>query len=140
MALGHAVVAPGGRGCVTPDPRLSFASLVAMGVGAASLGSNIFVFAQTLAGPSVAGKWTGLQNMIGNLCGVVAGPLSGWIVDYTGRFWWAFVIALVLPVIGGISWVFAVGPVLTNRVVVALKQSHRCEHSGPSVASPQRAA
>ena len=111
-----------------------------MGVGCGIVGPNIFVFAQTLAGPSVAGKWTGLQNMIGNLCGVVVGPLSGWIVDYTGRFWWAFVIASVLPVIGGISWVFAVGPL--EQIAW---QPHASSPTGASTpdraaASPQRAA
>ncbi len=111
MALGHGLVAVGVLGCAAANPRVSFACLVMMGIGCGIVGPNIFVFAQTLAGPSVAGKFTGLQNMVGNLCGVVVGPLSGLIVDDTGHFWWAFVIASVLPVLGGLSWVFLVGPV-----------------------------
>ncbi len=110
MALGHAIVAASVLGCAAADARLSFVSLMIMGIGCGIAGPNIFVFAQTLAGPSAAGKWTGLQNGFANLAGVVVGPLSGLIADYTGHFWWAFVIASVVSVLGGIFWVFVVGP------------------------------
>jgi len=48
--------------------------------------SNGWAIAQTLAGPLAAGRWTGVQNSIGNLAGWVAPALTGFLVDRTGRF------------------------------------------------------
>ena len=56
-----------------------------MGFACGFTGPTIYVFAQTLAGPAVAGRWTGLQNAIGNLAGVVVAPLTGLVVDRTGN-------------------------------------------------------
>jgi len=41
--------------------------------------SNIWAITQTLAGPYAAGRWTGLQNFVGNLAGVVAPALTGFV-------------------------------------------------------------
>jgi MFS family permease len=91
-----------------PLTRLSFAGLIVMGLGCGFVGPNIYVFAQTLAGPSVAGKWTGLQNCLGNLAGVIVGPLTGWIVDRTGHFGSAFGICSAVAACGIVSWVLLV--------------------------------
>jgi MFS transporter, ACS family, D-galactonate transporter len=110
MGLGHIVVAAGVLGCAAADARVSFISLIIMGAGFGLVGPNLYVFAQTLAGPTLAGKWTGLQNTFGNLAGVVVAPLTGFVVDRTGHFGWAFVIAAVVAVVGAVSWVVIVGP------------------------------
>ena len=110
MGIGHSVVAAGVLGCGAEDARLLFVSLIVMGAGYGLVGPNIYVFAQTLAGRTVAGKWTGLQNGFGNLAGVVVAPLTGFIVDRTGHFWWAFVVAASVAAVGVISWVVIVGP------------------------------
>ncbi|MFP5267778.1 MAG: MFS transporter, partial [Acidobacteriota bacterium] len=55
------------------------------------------------------GKWTGLQTCVGNLAGVVVGPLTGWIVDRTGHFALAFSLCAGVAVFGGICWVVVVG-------------------------------
>lgn len=111
MGIGHSLVVIGVLASSAADPRLSFAGLVVMGVGSGFIGPNIYVFAQTLAGPSVAGKWTGLQNCLSNFAGVVVGPLTGWIVDRTGHFASAFAICAVVAAVGGIVWVMFVGRV-----------------------------
>ena len=111
MAVGHSLLAVGVLACSAADPHLLLAGLVVMGFGSGFIGPNIYVFAQTLAGPSVAGKWTGLQNCFGNFAGVVVGPLTGWIVDRTGHFGSAFVICSVVAAVGGIAWVMLVGRV-----------------------------
>src|SRR6185437_10630288 len=77
MAVGHSLVALGVLACSAADSHLSLAGLLVMGFGSGFIGPNIYIFAQTLAGPSVAGKWTGLQNCLANLAGVVVGPLTG---------------------------------------------------------------
>lgn len=111
MAIGHSLLAVGVLACSASDPRISLAGLLVMGVGSGFIGPNVYVFAQTLAGPSVAGKWTGLQNCFGNLAGVVVGPLTGWIVDRTGHFASAFIICAIVAAAGGIVWVVFVGRV-----------------------------
>ena len=71
--------------------------------------SNTWAITQTLAGPQASGKWTGMQNFLGNLAGVVASALTGLVVDRTGRFFWAFIITAVIASLGSLSWIFIVG-------------------------------
>jgi MFS family permease len=66
---------------------------------------------QTLAGPEMVGRWTGMQNFIGNLGGAVAPFLTGYLLDRTGRFYWPFFIAAGIAWIGALSWAFIVGPI-----------------------------
>ncbi|MBS1828844.1 MAG: MFS transporter [Acidobacteria bacterium] len=61
---------------------------------------TIFAITQTLAGPLAAGKWTGLQNGFANLAGVAAPLLTGWIVQVTGGFHLAFVLAAMIALAG----------------------------------------
>jgi MFS transporter, ACS family, D-galactonate transporter len=88
--------------------------LVMLVLGVISFGvtsSNVWAITQTLAGPQAAGRWTGFQNFIGNLAGVVAPALTGFVVGRTGHFYWAFAILLAVTIMGTLSWVFLVGPV-----------------------------
>jgi MFS transporter, ACS family, D-galactonate transporter len=109
MGTGHLLVVAGVLSCNAMDPRVSFVGLMLMGVGSGFIGPSIYVFSQTLAGPSVAGKWTGLQTCVGNISGVVVGPLTGWIVDRTGHFASAFVVCAGIELLGSICWVLVVG-------------------------------
>lgn len=67
---------------------------------------------QTLAGPAAAGKWTGIQNCIGNLGGVVSPALTGWLVTQTGSFTLAFALSAGVLVLGVGAYVF-----LIDRIV-----------------------
>ncbi len=73
--------------------------------------SNVWAITQTLAGPSAAGKWTGMQNCIGNISGVVAPALTGFLVQQTGQFFLAFVAVAAALVLGACSYIFLVGKV-----------------------------
>ncbi|MGH8092308.1 MAG: MFS transporter [Chthoniobacterales bacterium] len=115
MALGHSIIASALLGLASANARTSFVCLMMMGVGSGFVGPTIYVFAQTLAGPSVAGRWTGLQNSFANLAGIVVAPLTGLVVDSTGQFWWAFVLAATITLLGGASWVFLTGPLAQVR-------------------------
>ena len=71
--------------------------------------SNHWAFSQFLSGPATAGKWTGLQNCVGNFAGVLGPVVSGYAVQITHSFFSAFAIAsgfLVMAVAG--SW-FVIG-------------------------------
>jgi MFS family permease len=85
----------------------SIGALLAMagcGVGIGIWTPALFVSAQTLAGPHAAGRWFGIQNCIGNLAGMSASLVTGMVVDRTGHFGSAFVIAAVLAVIGIVAF------------------------------------
>jgi ACS family D-galactonate transporter-like MFS transporter len=66
---------------------------------------------QTLAGPLAAGRWTGVQNFIGNFAGWVAPTLTGFLLDRTGRFYWPFFITAGVAWVGAFSWGLVVGRV-----------------------------
>jgi MFS family permease len=61
---------------------------------------NIFAVSQTLGGARAAGQWMGVQNFLGNLSGVIAPLATGFVVDRTGQFFWAFAIASAVAVAG----------------------------------------
>jgi MFS family permease len=72
---------------------------------------NLWAITQTLAGPRAAGKWTGVQNGVGNLAGVAGPWLTGWVVERTGQFYLAFVVAAAIVLTGAAIFVFGIGPI-----------------------------
>ncbi len=73
--------------------------------------SNVYAITQTLAGPRAAGKWTSFQNGFGNLSGVAAPWFTGWIVQRTGEFYLAFLVAAAVALCGAACYVIGVGPI-----------------------------
>jgi len=59
----------------------------------------------------MAGRWTGWQNSLGNLAGVIAPAVTGFVIDYTGRFFLAFVIMAVVALLAAVSYILVFGPV-----------------------------
>ena len=82
---------------------------------------NLWAITQTLAGPRAAGKWTGVQNGVGNLAGVAGPWLTGWVVDRTGQFYLAFVVAAAIVLTGAAIFVFGIGPI--RQVEVRSRQT-----------------
>lgn len=70
--------------------------------------SNHWAITQTLAGPAAAGKWSGMQNTAGQLAGVIAPLVSGFIVQATGHYFWAFLSPAVIAVLGAGCYVFLI--------------------------------
>ncbi len=88
--------------------------IAALMLGVISFGvwtSNVWAITQTLAGPRAAGRWTGFQNFFGSLAGIVAPALTGFVLDRTGHFYWAFAILTAVALAGMMSWIFLVGPI-----------------------------
>lgn len=83
---------------------LFFAACFALGLTTA----NHWAVTQTMAGPLAAGKWTGMQNAFGNIAGIVAPLLTGFIVDKTGSFYLAFVVVAAVVVLGAASFIFVI--------------------------------
>jgi MFS transporter, ACS family, D-galactonate transporter len=80
---------------------------VCMGMAAC----NIWAITQTMAGPGLVGRWTGVQNFVGNFAGAVAPALTGFLLDRTSHFFWAFLITAAVVWTGALSWALVVGPV-----------------------------
>ena len=70
--------------------------------------ANHWAVTQTIAGPTAAGKWTGMQNAFGNLAGVTAPYVTGLIVEQTKSFYLAFVAVAVVVVLGALSFAFVI--------------------------------
>ena len=66
--------------------------------------SNHWAIAQTLAGTSMAGRWSSVQNGIANLSGVVAPWATGVIVQWTGSARMSFVLTGAIALGGALSW------------------------------------
>jgi len=94
---------------VLRGPGSSVAALILGVIFFGVLSSNVWAITQTLAGPQAAGRWTGFQNFVGNLAGVVAPALTGYVLQRTGHFYWAFAILAGVAFAGAVSWVFLVG-------------------------------
>jgi MFS family permease len=90
--------------CAFGTPELMVAALLLQSVGRGLGGFNLYAIGQTLAGPTATAKWIGLQNCIGNIAGVVSPIVTGLIVDATGNFTIAFVVAAFISSIGFLAW------------------------------------
>ena len=98
--------------CAALSPTPISVVLLALGIMCQSIGSsNVWAITQTLAGPYAAGRWTGLQNFVGNLSGIIGPTLTGVVLERTGHFYWPFAIVTAVALMGASSWIFIVGPV-----------------------------
>ena len=73
--------------------------------------SSHWAIPQTIAGPIAAGKWTGLQNCLANFAGVAAPWITGFAVERTGHFFWAFAVCSAVVLVGAAAYAFLMGPV-----------------------------
>jgi ACS family D-galactonate transporter-like MFS transporter len=109
--------------CVA-GPTLSVVMLLLVGASVGSTTASIWPISQTLAGPRASGRWTGLQCAFGNTSGALASAVTGFILDRTGNFFWAFAVAAALCIAGVLSWLLLVCPVepviWTRRTSVVL--------------------
>ncbi len=98
---------------VVSDPNVSIGLLMLACMAFGTYTSNHWAITQTLSGPLAAGRWTSIQNGIGNLSGIVASWFTGFVVDQTKSFAMAFVVAAAVVLAGAFFWGVMVGPVAT---------------------------
>jgi len=97
------------------DLRVSMALLVGAYLAFGLFSSNHWAITQTLAGPLAAGRWTGLQNGIANLAGVIAPYVTGLIIAQTGSYYLAFSSASIILLIGAFCYLFVVQEVASVK-------------------------
>lgn len=97
---------------VVVDGRLaSMACLMFACIAYGVFASSHWAIPQTIAGPLAAGKWTGLQNCLANLAGVIAPAVTGFAVERTGHFFWAFAVCSAVVLSGAAAYAFLLGRV-----------------------------
>jgi MFS family permease len=96
--------------CTAVGPRpVALASIFAYQVLCGLQSPGVFAISQIIAGPAAAGRWVGIQNTIGNLAGIVAPALTGFLLDWTGgHFTLPFVMAAAVGVVGFVGYVFMI--------------------------------
>ncbi len=84
--------------------RVSLVLLYASCIAFGTYTSNHWAITQTLAGPVMAGRWTSMQNGIGNFSGIAASWLTGNVVERTASFRMAFLVAALIALVGAAMW------------------------------------
>jgi MFS family permease len=70
--------------------------------GASSPG--VYAIPEILGGTRATGRWVGIQNSLGNLAGIAAPWLTGFLIEQTGHFTLAFLVAAAMSLIGLLGW------------------------------------
>jgi len=86
------------------EPR---AGVWLLGIAAVFLGITtpmIFSIGATLAGPRAAGRWAAAQNFTGQLAGIPAPLFTGYLIDRTGGYAWAFGAAAASALLAMAAW------------------------------------
>ena len=104
LLAGFAGIAVCMSGCALIGPLGSLLAMAGCGVCLGMVMPAIYASAQTLAGPEAAARWFGVQNFLANLAGISAPVITGIVIDRTGSFSFAFLIAAVLALVGMIAY------------------------------------
>jgi len=113
ITVGHLGVAVCMAVCALGGPTASVVGLVASGLFFGMNTATIFPIGQILGGPHAAGKWMGVQNCLGNLAGILAPIVTGYVVDATGKFGLAFALAAAISLVGILGWTVIIRQVET---------------------------
>ena len=105
MALFAVIFMPA---ALVSDAKLSLWLMIAASFCFGLFSSNLWAVTQTLAGTAAAGKWTGIQNMFGNIAGIVVPVVTGFILDKTGQFSWAVASVCGFMMIGALSYLLII--------------------------------
>jgi dipeptide/tripeptide permease len=92
------------------DDRMTSVWLLAIslcGLGVAS--PNTWTLTQAVCSKTLVGTVSGIQNFGGNLGGIIAPFLTGYIADKTNSFELAFIICGVLLIVGMFAYIFLIG-------------------------------
>jgi MFS family permease len=106
MALNHAVSIAAMVGMALLPLQGSIACLLLYEVVLGVSSPGIYAIPQIMAGPAATGRWVGVQNSCGNIAGIFAPWLTGVLVDASGSFTSAFLLAALINVLGLVGWIW----------------------------------
>jgi MFS family permease len=109
MLLGWTIAALGLLACAWGNAEIYLPWLLVTGIGVGMGNSGLWTFAQTLAGPAAAGRWSSLQNALANFAGIIGPAVTGLTVDWTGHFQLALTLTAGICLLGGFIWPIAIG-------------------------------
>jgi MFS family permease len=104
IGTGHFGLAACLLGTAVSTATGAVAFLMIAGLFCGMIASTLAAITQTLAGTRAAARWTGLQNMLANIAGIAGPIITGIVVDKTGSFYVAFVLASVIAIVGAAGW------------------------------------
>ena len=70
--------------------------------------AGLYAVSEIFGGTTATGRWVGVQNSGGSLAGVIAPWLTGTLVDLTGHFTLAFMLASGVSLLGLVGWLVLV--------------------------------
>ena len=99
-----------GLGCMLAMPVMPIGACIALlFVYEIFLGFSspaYFMIPQIMAGPSAAARWVGVQNMMGNMPGIIGVLFAGVLIDASnGSYGTAFLLAGLVNLLGLIGWI-----------------------------------
>lgn len=89
-------------------PKLALTGMFVFQALCGASSPGVYAMCQILAGPRASGRWVGIQNSVGNLPGIIAPALTGYIIQSTGHYTNAFVVAAAVSLLGLIGWLWMV--------------------------------
>ena len=110
----------------------SAALLILVGAALGVTISGLWPITQTLAGPQASGRWTGLQCAFGNSSGALTAAATGFLLERSGHFLWAFALAAGIHSVGALCWIRLVGPIEPVRWKAAGVRSSIIEETASS--------
>jgi MFS family permease len=105
MGLGFLVSLATMIGMVLLPPAASIGCLFVYEFFSGLASPTLYAASQVFAGPGASARWVGVQNCCGNVAGILAPLVTGVLVDTSGSYVSAFVVAALANVVGFVGWV-----------------------------------
>ena len=104
MNFGLCGAAAAMAGCAFAGPETTIGLILVAGIFFGMQSAPLGAISQTIGGVRAAGQWMGVQNFCANFAGVLAPLITGFVVERTGQFLWAFAIAAAVTLVGVIAF------------------------------------
>jgi MFS family permease len=108
MAIAHVGYVPCMWFMAAGSPSLMLVGMFIYQILCGASSPGVYAMCQILAGPRASGRWVGVENSIGSLAGVVAPTVTGFIIQFTGHYDYAFLAAGAMSLLGLIGWIWMV--------------------------------
>src|SRR6202049_1037246 len=108
MGVAHLGSVPCRLAMAMGSPKVALVSLFVYQALCGASSPGVYAMCEILAGPAASGRWVGIQNSISNLPGIIAPWLTGYIIETTGHYTNAFVVAAAVSVLGLVGWIWMV--------------------------------